>query len=400
MGGCCGGGGSSDSKPVESGLAKRPDAVVATRREEGEEPCCAKKPKTVPNVVNASPAGGCCGPQANACIPGACGPPNGAQDMSGVVDGVKEYYGETLKSTKDLKTSACTACERPHKKIEDIISKIPHAVVSKFYGCGFPTPLGIEGMRVLDLGCGSGRDCYIASALVGESGTVTGVDMTENQLQTAKDCAEEYATGTLGYAKSNMTFLKGYIEDLTGLGVEPNSIDLIISNCVVNLSVNKEKVLQELHTVLASGGEFQFSDVFCDQILPEHIQKHKVLVGECLGGAMEENMFLDLAAKTGFAKPQLVSKTPIQIHDQELKALLGSAQFSSNTYRLFKIPKELRSSCCAKMEVSYNGTFDPCTTIYKLNQDVSFEAEKKVVVKGTIADILTQTWLKKFFNKH
>jgi hypothetical protein len=83
---------------------------------------------------------------------------------------VKEYYGKVLETSKDLKTSACTAAGRPHRDIVKIIREIPNEVKAKFYGCGAPLPLGIDGLRVLDLGSGSGRDCYVASSLVGEQG--------------------------------------------------------------------------------------------------------------------------------------------------------------------------------------------------------------------------------------
>jgi hypothetical protein len=83
---------------------------------------------------------------------------------------VKKYYGETLKTSKDLKTSACTAAGRPHPEVVNIMRQVPDEIKAKFYGCGAPLPLGIDGLRVLDLGSGSGRDCYIASKLVGEKG--------------------------------------------------------------------------------------------------------------------------------------------------------------------------------------------------------------------------------------
>ncbi len=95
-----------------------------------------------------------------------------------------------LQSSKDLKTSACTAAGRPHPLLRKLMADIPEEVLSKFYGCGAPVPLGIEGMRVLDLGSGSGRDCYLAAALVGEGGFVTGIDMTDEQLQVGcKTCS-------------------------------------------------------------------------------------------------------------------------------------------------------------------------------------------------------------------
>ena len=101
---------------------------------------------------------------------------------------LQEYYGKVLQSTKDLKTSACTAAGKPHPLLRSLMERLPEEVQSRFYGCGVPVPLGIQGLRVLDLGSGSGRDCYLSAALVGEAGSVTGIDMTEEQLQVSWLC--------------------------------------------------------------------------------------------------------------------------------------------------------------------------------------------------------------------
>jgi hypothetical protein len=90
---------------------------------------------------------------------------------AGTLQRVQNYYGKVLSTSKDLKTSACTAAGRPHPLIRQALKEVPEEVKSKFYGCGAPLPLGIDGLRVLDLGSGSGRDCYVASKLVGERGT-------------------------------------------------------------------------------------------------------------------------------------------------------------------------------------------------------------------------------------
>lgn len=118
-----------------------------------------------------------------------CGGSNGtaiSNDQAGSTSTyavVKDYYGKVLKSSQDLKTSACTAAGRPHPRIIRIMQDLPSEVVEKFYGCGAPLPLGIKGLRVLDLGSGSGRDAYVCSSLVGQDGKVTGIDMTEEQIK-------------------------------------------------------------------------------------------------------------------------------------------------------------------------------------------------------------------------
>jgi hypothetical protein len=103
----------------------------------------------------------------NRRMPACCASATASLDT---LQNVKEYYGKVLETSKDLKTSACTAAGRPHGDIVKIIKKVPDEIKAKFYGCGAPLPLGIDGLRVLDLGSGSGRDCYVASSLVGEQG--------------------------------------------------------------------------------------------------------------------------------------------------------------------------------------------------------------------------------------
>jgi arsenite methyltransferase len=111
---------------------------------------------------------------------------------------LQEYYGEVLKKKEDLKTSACTASGRPNDVVVAALTKVPDEVLSKFYGCGTPIPMGIEGLRVLDLGCGSGRDCYVAAALVGAGGSVTGLDMTKAQLEVRPFSFDSYMLRKLG----------------------------------------------------------------------------------------------------------------------------------------------------------------------------------------------------------
>jgi arsenite methyltransferase len=275
--------------------------------------------------------------------------PNGGGDAE-VRDSVTKYYGETLQTSDDLKTSACCTPNLLPKKIKSILASVPDEVKAKYYGCGSPTPLGIDGLRVLDLGSGSGRDCYVAAALVGESGSVIGIDMTDaqvravaslaffthpvgstfdrvpfqltdafffTQLDVARRHAETYCVDALGYAApGNMEFRKGTIEDLRAANVEDNSVDLIISNCVINLSPDKPAVLSEAMRALADGGEFYFSDVYCDRRLPEDLRSHEILLGECLGGAMYVEDFKRLCVATGFADPRVLEGHEIEIKDE------------------------------------------------------------------------------------
>ena len=106
------------------------------------------------------------------------------------------------------------------------------------------------------------------------------------------------------FSKSNVEFKHGYIESLADVGLKEESVDLVVSNCVVNLSPDKAAVLQGVFKALKSGGEFYFSDVFCDRRLNEDIRQNEMLYGECLGGALYVNDFISLAKKVGFLDPR------------------------------------------------------------------------------------------------
>ncbi len=141
-----------------------------------------------------------------------------------------------------------------------ILKDIHPEVKERFYGCGSPIPPALEGATVLDLGCGSGRDCYVLSKLVGAKGRVIGLDMTDEQLAVARK-HQVWHADKFGYA--NTDFRQGYIEDLKGAGIADNSVDLVISNCVLNLSPDKARVFREIFRVLKPGRRAVFLRRLC-----------------------------------------------------------------------------------------------------------------------------------------
>ena len=255
---------------------------------------------------------------------------------SSVLNSVSEYYGETLETNQDLKTSACCTTAEPPAYVKPILAKIHTEVHMKFYGCGSPIPPAMEGLRVLDLGCGTGRDCAVMAKLVGDSGQVIGVDMTDEQLEVA-DKWLSYHEEKLEIQPGVLQFKKGFIEDLRALGFEDNSFDLITSNCVLNLSPNKDQLFSEIFRVLKPGGELFFSDVFADRRIPEHLANDPVLRGECLGGAMYSEDFRRLLQQQGCPDYRTLSSMPLQIEDDGVYQKIGMVNFSSETIRAFKI---------------------------------------------------------------
>lgn len=316
----------------------------------------------------------------------------------GFVDGsihtdVKEYYGDVLKSSSDLNTHACMTPARPAPAwIREALKKVHHEVSDRYYGCGLVVPQSMEGCRILDLGSGSGRDVYMLSQLVGEKGHVTGIDMTEAQLEVANKHVD-YHMKEFGFKKPNVNFVHGYIEALTEAGLEKNSYDIIISNCVVNLSPDKKRVLAEAYAVLKDGGELYFSDVYSNERLPENIQKHKVLWGECLGGALWWKDLLQLSEEVGFSSPRLVTAKLITVGNKELQEVLGDYKFVSATYRLFKVPKGNTKPC----QVIYNGAITGSEESLEFDCHYTFKKNEAVMVDGEVATILSQTRFKEDF---
>jgi len=147
--------------------------------------------------------------------------------MSSIHDNVKDYYGKALEKSEDLKTNACCELIAPPEHILAALSNVHDEVQAKYYGCGLTIPDKLEGLKVLDLGCGSGRDVYVAAQLVGERGEVTGIDMTTEQLNVARKHIDHH-TQVFGYKTSNVKFIQGNIDSLGELGLEKGSFDLIM----------------------------------------------------------------------------------------------------------------------------------------------------------------------------
>jgi radical SAM/Cys-rich protein len=319
-------------------------------------------------------------------------------------DLVKRYYGKELKGKHNLKTNVCCTADDFPYHIKEALFGIADEIKEKYYGCGSPIPLAIEGLKILDIGCGTGRDCYILSKLVGEDGFVYGIDMTEEQIEVANKYID-YHTERFGYKKPNVRFIHDYIENLER-HFDEGSLDIVISNCVVNLIEDKEGVLKQIYRMLKDGGEFYFSDIYTDRRLPAHMKKDTILYGECLAGSLYWRDFERIARKVGFVDPRIISKRIIDIQNKEIQALVEEITFYSITYRLWKI-NALEDACEDFGHIAiYKGGIAESPFKFILDASHIFEKDKPERVCGNTASMLTKTRFRRYFevigtfNKH
>ncbi|XP_070685323.1 arsenite methyltransferase [Pempheris klunzingeri] len=304
-----------------------------------------------------------------------------------VRENVKKYYGSLLESSCDLQTSASScslSCRPAPRSVMDALSLVHPEVTKKFFGCGLPFPAKLEGCRVLDLGSGSGRDSYAFSKLVGPSGHVTGIDMTEELIATSRQYIE-YHQKKFGYKEPNVSFVQGYMEKLSEAGIQSDSMDVVLSNCVICLCPDKKAVLQQAYNVLKEGGELYFSDMYASKIVPDHMKQDPFLWGEGMGGSLFWQDLISLAHSVGFSTPHLVSASCIVIYNSELKAKAGDISYTSGTYRLFKLPK---SPVISEATATYKGTVADFPDQLDFDSSHCFKKDVPVEVNGEMASIL------------
>ena len=310
---------------------------------------------------------------------------------------IKEYYSNvTVKEHGEMATHTC-ACgpEAMPKYIRKILADIPEEVTSRFYGCGSPLPAALEGCTVLDLGCGTGRDVFLASKLVGATGKVIGIDMNADQLAVAE---AHHAVIAEKWGYDNVEFKQGYIEALDEVGIADESIDVVISNCVINLSPDKKAVFDEIWRVLKVGGELYFSGIFADRRVPAEINDNPLLVGECLGGAMYIEDFRRLMRKCGWEDFRYVSSSAATIDNEEVEALIGNIQYSSRTVRAFKLP-ELQEDICEQygQTAIYNGGIEGSENYFDLDDHHRFYKGLRLDVCGNSCSYVQNTRFGKYF---
>jgi len=296
-------------------------------------------------------------------IPSCCDKNSGKEDVS--KDDVQSFYSNAALTPQE------NLCCPTQYDLGDL-SHIPKEVLEISYGCGSPVgKAGLqEGQTVLDLGSGGGIDCFIAAKYVGKTGHVYGIDMTEEMLNVARQNADQVVKN-LGY--NNIEFKQGFLENIP---IEDMSIDLVTSNCVINLSTKKGDVFKEIHRILKNEGRFLIADIISEVEVPEGMRNNKELWGECISGALTLQEFLNYARDNQF--------NGLHIQKDYLWKEVAGIKFYSYTIEGSKFSS--RESPCDSHSVfaTYAGPFD--TVIF---QGTKFQLGVTVEIDRSTATIMS-----------
>ena len=241
---------------------------------------------------------------------------------------VKERYAKIAEQGKAENASSCCGATTPSNKVYNIMMD-DYSETNGYVedadlglGCGLPTQFAKinKGDTVIDLGSGAGNDCFVARHETGVEGKVIGIDFTPIMIEKARINAEK-----LGY--NNVEFREG---DIDAMPVNNDVADVIVSNCVLNLVPNKQKVIGEIHRVLKPNGHFSISDIVLVGNLPDALKEDAEMYAGCVAGAIQKSEYLQLIKNKGFQNIKVQKEKPITIPDDILEKYLS--QEDANTF--------------------------------------------------------------------
>jgi len=250
---------------------------------------------------------------------------------------VRKHYAERIKSSASCCGRPSDCCDTSNRLYPiDLRTTVPTDVASTSYGCGDPITLASlkPGQTVLDLGSGAGLDCILAAQKVGETGKVIGVDMTPEMIERAQANAKRVNA-------ANVEFRQGYLEDLP---VDSGTVDVIVSNCVINLSPDKVKVFAEAFRVLAPGGKLAVSDIVTDGELPEAVRKSLSAWAGCVAGAVDAREYIGMMESVGFTN---ISVTPVFFDKETVDSAMDEMKLDVKEY-----PREAVYKACYSAKIT------------------------------------------------
>ena len=238
-------------------------------------------------------------------------------DESKIKDVVKEHYGGLARGATGESGQAAACCETVLYSLEEVAA-LPSEAVQASAGCGNPTALAslIEGETVVDFGSGGGIDCFLAAQQVGEGGRVIGIDMTPDMIALANKNRDKLRLGNVEF----------HLAEMENTPLEANTVDVIISNCVITLAPNKDAVFREAFRILKPGGRMHISDMVLSEALPPEVQSDVAQWVACVSGADLKEKYLERLASAGFLEVRVMKDTqsagyPESVRDMDFVAV-------------------------------------------------------------------------------
>ena len=245
-----------------------------------------------------------------------------------IKDIVKEKYGQIANQSKQQNQSSCCGSTGCCDNVDYTVFSDDYSNLKGYnkdadlgLGCGLPTEFAKieQGDIVLDLGSGAGNDCFVARAITGDSGKVIGLDFSDEMLKKARE-----NTSKFGY--ENVQFLKGDIEEIP---VESDSINVVISNCVLNLVPDKQKAFSEIYRVLKNEAHFSVSDVVLIGELPDKLKESAEMYAGCVAGAVQKDEYIRIIKDSGFKDIKIQKEKKIEVPDNILQSFLNESELNA-----------------------------------------------------------------------
>lgn len=308
----------------------------------------------------------------------------------------REYYEQIIAAqprdpqatarTRDMDASVPASAR-------ELLFNISAEIKNYFHEFGAPMPPLMEGCTVVDLGCGSGRDTYLAAQLVGQSGRVIGVDPDAGRLAIAQKYLEQEMQ-QFGYAQPNVEFVNAVPEDLSA--IPDNTADIVISNCTFNLSPDKEAYIREVKRILKENGEWYFTDVFTGSRIPQELAKDVPSRADRLAGAMFVGDFRRFVQENGFNDPRyLISfKTPLTSVE---RARYEGIDFATVTVRVLN--SAWTEDVCESYgeTVTYDGSLPDYPDFFLFEYNIKFPTGKECAVCGNVSGLAGHSRYSKVF---
>ncbi|KAK6183030.1 hypothetical protein SNE40_010584 [Patella caerulea] len=304
---------------------------------------------------------------------------------------VKNFYNDLAINTNLV---SVVNKNQLSQKYNELISQLHPEIMKRYYGSGFFIPEKLGGLKVLDMGCGSGSLVYILSKLVGKDGFVNGVDITPNLILEPKKHSN-YHKELWGYTEANFEFKVCNIEQFDDLGFKEQEFDVIVCNGVICVCPDQEIVFKNANRLLKDGGEFCLSDVYADRPRPAEAMADSKLFSLGTTGSMLIEELNRLCELGGFSKPYLKGAAPVEFKNMEIHESVNKVQLACAEWRLFKMPPGARRSAA---EVTYNGNIFGFEDTFNWDVTTEFKTGQPVTVDVELASILYTTRFRDSFN--